>query len=311
MIDSFQQLEADAFADMWHDSVALLVGSDAEEWWTGSSDVKALIHAQFAAMRDSDEYGGPVSWNVEEVQAWSAGEVGWAAARSSVRVADGPLTTIRVTVVFVLERGAWRVTHVHLSHAVPNVIELPTSIEQILDAVSRDDLDLSSLSTDAGPVTVAFTDIESSTEIAAALGDAAWFELLQHHDEILSACMARRGGVVVKTIGDGAMLAFESGAEALLFASELRKALDAESRLSKVRVRIGVHCGDAIQHRNDFYGTTVNFAARVTAAAAGNQTLVSSAVCDDVSGDERFVLDHAGRYELKGIAGAHELFELV
>ena len=62
MIDSFQQLEAEAYADMWHDSVALLVGSDAEEWWTGSADVKALIHAQFAAMRDSDEYKGPVSW---------------------------------------------------------------------------------------------------------------------------------------------------------------------------------------------------------------------------------------------------------
>lgn len=107
------------------------------------------------------------------------------------------------------------------------------------------------------------------------------------------------------------MLAFESSAEALLFAYEFREALNAESRLGNVRVRIGVHCGDAIQHRNDFYGTTVNFAARVTAVAVGNQTLVSSAVCDDVSGDERFVLERAGRYELKGVPGAHELLALV
>jgi class 3 adenylate cyclase len=121
--------------------------------------------------------------------------------------------------------------------------------------------------------------------------------------------MARRRGSVVKTIGDGAMLVFESGSEALIFARELRQSFASESRLADLGVRIGAHRGDAIHHGDDFYGTTVNVAARVAGAAAGHQTLVSSAVRDDVAGDERFTLRHAGVHEFKGVAGTHDLFE--
>jgi adenylate cyclase len=308
LIDSFNRLDADAYADMWHDSVALLIGSDAEEWWTRSDEIKSLIHAQFEAMNAADLWAD-ISWDLEEVHGWSAGDIGWVAARCSIRSGDQPSTTVRLTAVFVLERGAWRLTHLHLSYAVPNEAELPTSIEQLLEAVTQERPELSPGTTPSGPVTVAFTDIESSTELAVTMGDMAWFDLLQRHDEVLASCMARRRGSVVKTIGDGAMLVFESGAEALIYARELRESFASEPRLADLGVRIGVHGGDAIHHGDDFYGTTVNVAARVAGAATGNQTLVSSSVRDDVADDERFTLRHAGAYEFKGVAGTHDLYE--
>ena len=69
-----------------------------------------------------------------------------------------------------------------------------------------------------------------------------------------------------------------------------------------------MHRGDAIHHGDDFYGTTVNVAARVAGAATGNRTLASSAVRDDVADDGRFTLRHAGSYGLKGVSGTHDLF---
>jgi ketosteroid isomerase-like protein len=263
MVDGFRRLDPVAYADLWHDSVALLIGSDADEWWTGTADIRSLIHAQFAAM--GDEYGS-TSWDIEDVHGWSAGTVGWVAARCSVRAGDGPAMTIRITAVLVLEKGAWRLTHVHLSHGVPNEVDLPTSIEQIMEAIAREQPDLAAATPGSGPVTVVFTDIESSTELAASMGDTAWFELLQRHDAVLATCLEPRRGSVVKSIGDGTMLVFESSAESLLFAREVRASLASASDLTDLRVRIGVHRGDAIQHNDDFFGTTVNIAARVTGA---------------------------------------------
>jgi class 3 adenylate cyclase len=74
-----------------------------------------------------------------------------------------------------------------------------------------------------------------------------------------------------------------------------------------IRVRIGVHTGDALQEAERFYGSTVHYAARVANQALGGEVLVSSAVRELLSGSA-FTLIESCEVELKGIDGSHRLF---
>ncbi len=156
--------------------------------------------------------------------------------------------------------------------------------------------------------TIVFTDIESSTELTAALGDDAWVDLLIAHDTLVEACAAEFDGTVVKSLGDGFMLAFPSPAAAADFCINLRRRLDDDLALGELRVRAGIHCGSVVPRRNDFFGTTVNTAARVSGQAIGGQTLVSEEVAKllDVTMTVPF-----GEVELKGLAGTYQLSSLV
>lgn len=126
-----------------------------------------------------------------------------------------------------------------------------------------------------GPSTaIVFTDIESSTASAAALGDAAWFQRLRDHDTTVRKLVAQHGGREVKHLGDGFMLTFPSAHAAVDFGVALQRAFTD----ALVRVRAGVHVGPVIEEDNDVFGTTVNIAARVSAAASGDETLISEDV---------------------------------
>jgi adenylate cyclase len=74
-------------------------------------------------------------------------------------------------------------------------------------------------------VTIAFTDIEASTEMNARLGDRRWIELLRWHDDIVRKEVEGRSGTVVKAQGDGYMLAFTSASQALLCAQAIQQGL--------------------------------------------------------------------------------------
>ena len=78
-----------------------------------------------------------------------------------------------------------------------------------------------------------------------------------------------------------------------------------------IRVRIGIHTGDALRDANQFFGTTVHCAARVASHAVGGEILVSSTVHDLVNGSTTAIVSLDGRdVELKGIAGCHRLYAL-
>jgi class 3 adenylate cyclase len=157
-----------------------------------------------------------------------------------------------------------------------------------------------------GQVTILFSDIEDSTTLNTRLGDDAWVRLLGKHDRIVNRAVDAHHGHVVKTQGDGFMVAFGSPADAVGAAVDVQRAIsDARpgSGLDPVRVRIGVHRGAAVHRDNDLFGQNVAMAARVAGEADGEEILISNAVFDDLDGS--FLMLDARDVELKGIPGTH------
>jgi adenylate cyclase len=283
----------------------LLVGSDDAEWWHGEH--RAVWKAQ------SQEAGGfPFEW--DEIEAWEEGTVGWAAARLTMR---GPeqVTSMRATWVLHLERGEWKVVQLHLSAGIPNeqVLgrELTVGLEQLEETIRKERPDLTeSLGAD-GTVTIVFTDIVDSTVLTTRLGDHAWLDLVRKHNQVIRDTATAHGGTVVETQGDGSMLAFSSARRAVACARAMHEAIDDAfaDASPPLRIRIGVHTGDALHEADHFYGTTVHYAARVASNALGGEVLVSNLVRELVAGTG-VGFRESREVELKGLEGSHRLFVL-
>jgi class 3 adenylate cyclase len=150
---------------------------------------------------------------------------------------------------------------------------------------------------------VLFTDVVDSTRRAADVGDARWKSLLDRHDRAAAAAVARGGGRVVKSTGDGVLALFPSAGAALRAAGRLRDDLAAEG----LEIRIGVHVGDVDHRGGDVSGLAVHIAARVMAEAGAGELFVTPSVVAAVAGEQgRF--EPVGRFELKGVPGTWELF---
>lgn len=172
--------------------------------------------------------------------------------------------------------------------------------------VASERTDVASATAPNGTVTILFTDIEDSTRHAVALGDRRWMQALREHNAIVRKRLVAEGGFEVKSQGDGFMVAFPSARDALRAAIGIQRAI--EARDDALRVRIGLHTGEAIREANDFYGRTVILAARIAAAARGGQILVSSLVRELVAGTDEFTIEEHAEVELKGLAGTHKLW---
>jgi class 3 adenylate cyclase len=151
--------------------------------------------------------------------------------------------------------------------------------------------------------TVLFTDIVDSTRRAADVGDAAWRRLLEQHDELVQEEVAKAGGRVVKSLGDGILAVFAGPARAIACAQALVSGV-AELGLS---LRAGVHTGECEVLGDDLGGMAVHIGARVGARAEAGQILVSKTVVDLVVGSGLQFSDR-GEQELKGVPGAWRLF---
>jgi eukaryotic-like serine/threonine-protein kinase len=165
-----------------------------------------------------------------------------------------------------------------------------------------------------GTVTILFTDIEGSTELNEALGDQLWLDLLADHDRIIRQEVTNYGGVVVKSRGDGFMLAFPSARQALMAAIGSQRALSARNAESPgstpIRVRIGVHTGEVVKQSGDFFGRHVNYASRIADKARGGEILVSELTKALVQGSPEFQFGPPVPAELKGFSGSHPTFSL-
>lgn len=153
--------------------------------------------------------------------------------------------------------------------------------------------------------TVLFTDIVSSTERAADLGDRAWRDLLAEHDRIARREVERQRGVLVKSTGDGILASFDGPARAIIAACNIRDAL-CEFDL---QIRAGVHTGECERMGDDLGGIAVHIGARVGSAAAPDEVLVSQTVRDLVVGSP-LEFEDRGAHELKGVPGEWRLFAL-
>jgi class 3 adenylate cyclase/pimeloyl-ACP methyl ester carboxylesterase len=151
--------------------------------------------------------------------------------------------------------------------------------------------------------TVMFTDIVSSTERAAAVGDSRWRELLDAHDEVARRQISRYQGHLVKSTGDGILATFDGPARAIQAATAIR---DATHRLG-IDIRAGLHTGEIQRHGDDVLGLGVHIAARVQSAAEPGEVLVSRTVKDLVAGSGIRFADR-GTHPLKGVPEEWQLF---
>src|SRR5204862_4437797 len=122
-------------------------------------------------------------------------------------------------------------------------------IESVAAAGDAEQPNVARLTGDGGTITIVFSDIESSTEMATQLGDTKWFSVLHQHNEIIRRVVEHHKGTEVKAQGDGFMLTFPSARSAVLAMSEAQREFAiyaAEHPDTPVRVRIGVHTGEAI-----------------------------------------------------------------
>jgi class 3 adenylate cyclase len=149
----------------------------------------------------------------------------------------------------------------------------------------------------SGPIqtrkTFMFTDIVGSTRLAEALGNESWERLLRWHDDVLRDIVARSGGAVVNSMGDGFFVAFDSAGQGLECARSIQRALAGHRHDSgfALSVRIGLHTAEANRRGDDYSGMAVHVASRVAALAGGGEILataetLSEAMDVDIS-DER------------------------
>ena len=152
--------------------------------------------------------------------------------------------------------------------------------------------------------TVLFSDIIGSTAQASSLGDAEWTSRLARHDALAREQIARHGGRIVKTTGDGFLAVFDGPAQAIRAADAFRSAVVALD----LQVRMGVHTGECdLTVDGDVAGIAVHIGARVAASAASGEVLVSGTVRDLVVGS-RIEFSDRGTHELKGVPGQWHLY---
>jgi class 3 adenylate cyclase len=153
-------------------------------------------------------------------------------------------------------------------------------------------------------LTLLFTDIVGSTELAVRLGDSAWLELLEQHDLLVRHEVGEHGGRELLRTGDGVVAAFASPGRAIEAACEIRS----ELRDLGIEIRAGLHTGECeLRPDGTICGVAVSIGARVQALAAPDEVLVSSTVKEVVTGSGLEFADR-GEHALKGLPAPWRLF---
>jgi class 3 adenylate cyclase len=219
-----------------------------------------------------------------------------------------------VTAVFRLERAHWHVVQLHASIAVTNAdaiaVDLTTTFDAVADAVREHRPELGVPAAPDGTVTLLFTDIEASTVLAERLGDERWTDLLRWHRAATDEAARANRGYVVKSLGDGFMIAFPSASDGIRCAIEVQHGVTDGWEGESIRIRAGLHSGDAVRDLDDFYGHAVTVAARVAALAHGGEILVTRVVRELAHGAS-FEFGAARVTELKGLDGHYEVIPVL
>jgi predicted ATPase/class 3 adenylate cyclase len=166
----------------------------------------------------------------------------------------------------------------------------------------------------SGTLTFLFTDLEGSTRLWERFPQAMR-RALERHDAILRTAVTAAGGRVVKTTGDGLMAAFASARAAVRACLAAQRGLAEEpwQETGPLRVRMGLHAGEAQPRGDDYFGPAVIRSARIMAVGHGGQVLLSAAtaalVADQLP-DEAALLD-LGAHRLKDLGRPEHLFQLV
>lgn len=197
-------------------------------------------------------------------------------------------------------------------HGITGLIQ--STIEDITSWASSEQADILNMAAADGTVTLFFSDVEDSTALNDRLGDKEWLKVLAAHDRVLRTRIEQRRGQVVKTAGDGFMVAFRDTEAAcraaLAIQRDLRKSSDLALRRHPIQVRIGIHTGQVVAKEGDYFGRNVAMAARVADRAHGGDIFVSEAVVDAIA-DTDLTVEPVATFELKGLSGEHAVSRLL
>lgn len=179
--------------------------------------------------------------------------------------------------LFILERTAW-------SDEAATAAEV-TALQVFRDLFASEALRPGE-QISVGTLTVLFTDLKDSTRMYREIGDATAFGRVMNHFDVLKEAIAGEDGALVKTIGDAVMAVFRcpvGAVRAMLRAQEKLSAADAG--VEPLRLKAGLHTGPCIavtlNERLDYFGSTVNMAARLEAQSTGDDVVISSEVYYD------------------------------
>jgi class 3 adenylate cyclase len=165
-------------------------------------------------------------------------------------------------------------------------------------------------------LTFLFTDLKGSTELYERVGDLAAYDLVRAHFRLLNEIVATESGAVVKTIGDAVMATFPTPDRAMAAALKMREAL--KDLKEDLLLKIGIHEGPclavSLNDRQDYFGRTVNIAARVQGLATSRSIFATTPVVTDSQASK--LLQSNGiaatpeKRSLRGIANQVEIFEI-
>jgi class 3 adenylate cyclase len=153
--------------------------------------------------------------------------------------------------------------------------------------------------------TVLFTDIVASTKQLAVRGDREWRMVLDRHEALVRAQLARFRGREVSTAGDGFFAVFDGPSRAIRCA---RAIVDGAEALD-IEVRAGIHTGECEVRGDDYSGIAVHVGARIAALAGPGEVLTSGTVKDLVAGSGLTFADR-GTHDLKGIPDNWHVYEV-
>ena len=162
-----------------------------------------------------------------------------------------------------------------------------------------------------GTLTVLFTDLRHSTRLYREIGDATAFGRVMNHFDVLKKVIADREGAIVKTIGDAVMAVFRDPANALVAMLEAQEVLaNPAEGIMPLQLKAGIHSGPCIavtlNDRLDYFGSTVNMAARLEGLSSGSDVIISGAVFGDAKVNE---LLSSGEFEVSSFEMALKGFE--
>jgi len=193
-----------------------------------------------------------------------------------------------------------------------------TTLQVFRDLFSRDVLRVGE-EISVGSMTLMFTDLRNSTKLYREIGDAPAFGRVRDHFDILEQAVAAEGGSVVKTMGDSVMAAFREPASALRAIWNVQK--DISQRGSPpLFIKVGIHHGPCIvvnlNDRLDYFGSTVNVAARLSHFSVGGELILSESIRSDpeVTGflEKNALPNSISRFqgELRGFEEAMDLWKI-
>lgn len=279
------------------------VGTSTDELWTGQG-VREGIAAHY------QEMPALISRETISLDAFENGTIGWAFALQNYQFAGQPEPlAFCATLIFTLEHGSWKIIHRHTSIPRSNTELFGREHHAIADLVeaARNGFRLDQRE---GLATVMFTDIVNSSRIADLVGNRIWASRIADHLDRVAEVIAEHGGQLVKSLGDGSMSSFPSAGAALRAAIAVQQGNAADTVEPRLDMRVGLHTGDVIQTKDDFFGTVVNKAARIAAAAEPGTIRVSEASRIMVGQGGDLAFSNPVNVSLKGLEGDHLLYRL-